>query len=160
MSKPAAPLVDRLMEMFIPEPMSGCWLWLGHHNKSGHGKITIADGTKRGRKEYAHRVSWLLFRGPIPDGLHVLHDCDNPFCVNPDHLHLGTHADNMREASERGYSWKNRSKKLDLDAVKHILASPETGSSLAKKFGVSPGMISMVRRRKTWTHPSLNIEGE
>lgn len=73
-----------------------CWEWTGSRNDSGHGIVHV-----RGKPMGAHRAAFLLFKGKIPREKHVLHDCDNPPCVNPGHLHLGTHADNMREAVAR-----------------------------------------------------------
>lgn len=74
-----------------------CWLWTGSIDVSGYG-----DCWFRGKTDGAHRVAWLIFNGEITDGLFVLHRCDNPKCVNPEHLFLGTHSDNMRDASSKG----------------------------------------------------------
>jgi hypothetical protein len=74
-----------------------CWLWLGSVNKDGYGKTKLA-----GKHMTTHRLSWIFHRGPIPEGLEVLHTCDNPPCVNPDHLWLGTNLDNQRDAAEKG----------------------------------------------------------
>lgn len=73
-----------------------CWLWEGPVYRSGYGRIKVD-----GKQTRAHRAVWLMLFGPIPDGLHVLHSCDVKLCVRPDHLHLGTHQDNMRELNER-----------------------------------------------------------
>lgn len=74
-----------------------CWLWQGSVGGPGYPQLRF-----RGRTIAGHRLSYAIANGPIPEGLCVLHSCDNPRCVNPEHLHLGTRADNAREASERG----------------------------------------------------------
>lgn len=88
----AAAAKERALGNYIPEPMGGCWLWLGPYNKKGYG--ARRNGT-------AHRFFWTEHRGPILNGAHVLHKCDVRACVNPNHLYLGTHADNMRDMSSR-----------------------------------------------------------
>ena len=86
-------LIERHIEAGNIEiiPWSGCWLWLGPTNR-GYGSLWYSW-----IKSLAHRVSWELFRGPIPDGLYVLHKCDIKCCVNPDHLYVGTQADNIQD---------------------------------------------------------------
>jgi hypothetical protein len=79
------------------DPVFGCWVWSGATNRKGYGVYIF-----RGKYVGAHRVAWTLFRGPIPDGLFVLHRCDNPPCLNPDHLFLGTHNDNMIDMVLKG----------------------------------------------------------
>jgi hypothetical protein len=74
-----------------------CWIWNGPLFKSGYGRIS-----NREKKLRAHRVSYEFYVGPIPDGLNVLHRCDNPLCVNPDHLFVGTHLDNMKDMEAKG----------------------------------------------------------
>lgn len=97
---PRRSLADRLYEKCIPEPMSGCWLWTGFAPADGYGRIKRPG--RGGDVVLAHRVSYELSVGPIPDGLDVLHSCDNPACINPRHLHPGTEQDNMREMVARG----------------------------------------------------------
>src|SRR5678816_2871477 len=80
-----------------------CWIWTAHHLSSGYGLIgtgSMRDGTRRG--SLAHRVSWELAYGTIPDGLFVCHRCDNPSCVRPDHLFLGTCKDNAADSVAKG----------------------------------------------------------
>ena len=79
------------------EKTDQCWLWLAGKNKDGYGKVKI-----HGRSLQAHRVSWEIHHGPIPAGLNVLHRCDNPACVNPAHLFVGTALDNNRDRDAKG----------------------------------------------------------
>lgn len=92
-----ADLLPRFEVKFIPEPNSGCWLWTASADRYEYGRVSI-DGKYCG----AHRAAWMLLRGPIPKGLHILHKCDVPCCVNPDHLYPGTHSQNMCDAVRRG----------------------------------------------------------
>jgi hypothetical protein len=87
------PLQDRL----LPEPNSGCWLFEGMVNHNGYGLVV-----QKGRQERAHRLAWIEAYGPIPDGLFVCHHCDVPACCNPDHLFLGSAADNARDMAAKG----------------------------------------------------------
>ena len=111
----------------------------------------------------AHRVSWQLHHGPIPEGMCVCHRCDNPGCVNPSHLFLGTNADNTadRDAKGRqrtGDQWgeHNPGHKLTLEEVKAIRAMYDKGDTtqaeIAKFYQVSQPTINMVVNRKRWTH--------
>ena len=97
------PLMERFEEKYTPEPNSGCWLWLGACNRDRYGCETygVIGTTPRGTS-LAHRIAWLLYRGPIPTGLILLHRCDNQQCVNPDHLRLGTYADNNADMVAKG----------------------------------------------------------
>jgi hypothetical protein len=74
-----------------------CWHWCGVRNAFGYGRMTY-----QGRAQVAHRLAWMAWKGPIPDGMSVLHRCDNPSCVNPDHLWLGTYSDNLRDCWSKG----------------------------------------------------------
>ena len=89
-------VVDRFWS-YVPVSEVGCWEWKGHRNTGGYGVIT-----HNGRDHTASRVSWEIHFGPIPDGLSICHHCDNPPCVRPDHLFIGTHSDNMRDAFAKG----------------------------------------------------------
>ena len=100
-------LRSRFEEQHVAFPGDGCWLWIGYTDQHGYGTIfgSLTGDAADGREWRAHRLSWELLRGPIPDGMFVLHDCpdgDNPSCVNPAHLWLGTQADNVRDMDEKG----------------------------------------------------------
>lgn len=89
--------LDSLFEFMEPEPNSACWLWLGFTDDLGYGRL---------RTTTAHRAAYRLLIAPIPKGLHVLHRCDTRCCINPAHLFLGTHQDNMRDMAEKGRASK------------------------------------------------------
>ena len=130
-----------------------CWPWSASRVGWGHGQFRLANG-KQGK---AHRFSWELHNGRIPAGLCVLHRCDNPPCVNPAHLFLGTHADNMadRDAKGRGIVQRgelNHNAKLTREDVLAIRSSTGTLASVAAMFGTDQANVSLIRRRLSWAH--------
>lgn len=143
-------LLERLERSVIPVTECGCWIWTGHLNGNGYGRISV-----NGRNEQTHRVSWSIHRGPIPNGQHVLHHCDVRCCVNPDHLFLGTRADNMQDMIRKGRQRlvcgsANRLAKLTEADVSNIRASALGKKKLATIYGVSTTTIAHIRKRKTW----------
>jgi hypothetical protein len=111
-----------------------CWEWVGAISTEGYGACNNRENCQR-----AHRVSWELHHGPIPAGMSVLHSCDNRLCVNPHHLHLGTHRDNMDEVVKRG-----RRAQYSADTVEAIREAHSGGMSyavLTLRFGVSRATI-------------------
>ncbi|ALC12519.1 HNH endonuclease signature motif containing protein [Sphingopyxis sp. 113P3] len=94
--------IARFQSRVSPEPNSGCWLWLGAANEQGRGSFRYGMAGEQKRTGLASRISYEMAIGPIPDGMQVLHRCDVPLCVNPDHLFLGTVTDNMRDMVAKG----------------------------------------------------------
>lgn len=135
--------------------LTPCHEWLGSQCK-GYGTINI-----RGKILRSHRVAWTMTHGPIPDGLWILHKCDNRRCVNPDHLFIGTNDDNMKDMYSKGRGNKSRGTssylaKLDERAVMTIRSDYAGGhfsqQQLANRHGVSQAVISAAILRKTWKH--------
>lgn len=147
---PSRETLVRFEDKFIPEPMSGCWLWFAGHNGRGYGVFR----TRAPRRMYlAHRYSWALYRGPIGRAVHVLHRCDNPYCVNPDHLFLGSHAENVADMvskSRQSNGSRNGMAKLTDDDVRAIRQSPDTCRSIAAQFGVSTQEVSDIQIGRFW----------
>lgn len=125
----------------------GCWLWQGSISKAGYGTLSY-----HGKVSYAHRLSYIFVNGPIPDGLHVLHKCDNPPCCNPDHLFLGTHLDNIADMKSKlrcAYGEKSATAKLTELQVAEIREAyvpriKGLSKQLAKKYGISSSHVPYV----------------
>jgi hypothetical protein len=140
---------------------TGCWIWTGPTNGKGYGVFYV--GTKN---RHAHRISYEVFKGAIPVGLHVLHACDNPLCVNPAHLRAGTPKDNAIDRETRGRrdvrGEQIGTSKLTEQDVREIKASSGVSQKvLAEKYGVKPTHIWRIRTGKSWAHVSAveNIDG-
>lgn len=137
--------------------VDGCWIWTAHRHDFGYGKIGLGYTSKN--SEYAHRLSWMIHNGDIPDGLSVLHKCDNPACVNPAHLYLGTQADNVRDMYARN-RWHLKKSRAGEHNSKHKLTKYQVGRIramkgvpgvlVAKVWNVSPCTVSSIRLNKTW----------
>lgn len=140
---------ERLAELSVAES-SGCILFTGHLDVEGYGRIMV------NRVKYrAHRLSYELANGPIPDGYVVSHKCDNPSCINPSHLEVGTQADNIKDKVTRGRQALGcfvGSSKLTEESVRDIRSSDLKVSLLAERYGVSTVSIRNILRRKTWRH--------
>ena len=144
--------LDKFMSKVQPEPNSGCWLWDGFVDAKGYGTF-CNDAKKTG----AHRASWQIFRGPIPTGLSILHACDMPQCVNPDHLFLGTQADNLRDAREKGRLTGRKGSLhplalLNEADVVRIRNDTRLAKLIAADYGVSIGAIRSILKRRNWAH--------
>lgn len=138
------------------EKSDGCWEWQGFKNAHGYGRFYF-----RGAASRAHRVAWILTHGAIPAGQHVLHSCDNPGCVRPEHLHLGTHAENMGEMFARNRRRRtpeiNNAWKLTPAQANEIRSRYAAGGTsyrkLALEYGITPAYVGQVVRRTAMVFP-------
>ena len=132
----------------------GCWEWTAFRMAAGHG--LISRGGRGNGMALAHRVSWELHNGPIPDGMKVCHRCDNGWCVRPDHLFLGTQADNLADMRAKGRGkgaprgHANHKSRLTEEQARYALTSTEPARTLARRFGVSDTSIRYIRQRRNW----------
>lgn len=140
---------------------NGCWNWTGATVRGWYGQIRLdpIGNEVSGKKSTTHRVVWELTFGPIPSGMHVCHRCDNPRCVNPAHLWLGTHAENLSDMKAKGRAARGeRSGTARLNAkqvqiIRKLLQSDVCGiHDLSTLTGTSPATIHAIKHRKTWSH--------
>lgn len=154
-------------------PLGRCWPWLWTKNSRGYGEVqlTINGGWYRG----AHRAAYALAFGGVPNGLDVLHSCDNPSCVNPTHLRPGTHTDNMQDKMARGrgnhlrgdaHPNKRHPERLargerqgaakltaeDVVVIRRRLAAGEHQRVVASDYGVTQNAVWSIKKRLTWRH--------
>lgn len=141
---------------YIPEPNSGCWLWLGYVRYDGYGEISARkSGATHRSVNRAHVFSYIKHKGPVPKGLIVRHTCDVRCCVNPDHLVVGTKKDNTRDAIVRGRFSVGESHwiaKFNNEQIRQIRNDPRKQREIAEDYGVCQMTICNVKRRKTWAH--------
>lgn len=152
-------LRDRFNQKWIPEPNSGCWLWEGSINSDGYGHIGAGDPARPAFVAKAHRVSYELHCGPIPAKTLVCHRCDNPSCVNPHHLFLGSHQDNMQDRAAKKRSIlcgkvgeQNNGAKISADIVNQIRQSNLSSPKASRVFAISESNVRRIRTFKSWRH--------
>lgn len=138
-----------------------CWNWTAARFHHGYGCFGVKQSNGKFKIKYAHRVSYELCIGKIPPGMNVLHSCDNRGCVNPAHLFIGTQADNVADAVQKGrmrtkprYGESNPYAKLTEGAVRAIreVGRSVSQQQLAERYGVSQTLIGHVLRRTIWRH--------
>lgn len=154
------PIEERFWKKVIKKTTFECWEWNAAKNPNGYGLIGL--GSKKDGLIKAHRASWIIKFGNIPNNMCVLHKCDNPKCVNPEHLFLGNQLDNVCDCiSKKRHSQppvrfgekNNKSKlsKADVIEIKKIFNSSNISQrKFAKKYNVSHGTIGAILRNKTW----------
>lgn len=149
--------VARFNTRHAVNPDTGCWEWdCVSPGDSGYGRFYISE-----RVDKAHRASWMLFRGPIPKDMHVLHECDNRRCVNPYHLFLGTNADNMADMKAKGRRlgkskgterYNVKLTEADIPVIRARAATGESRVKIGSDYGITNGTVSAIFHRKKWRH--------
>lgn len=151
------PLEDRFWEYVGRKTEGGCVLWAGGLNQTGYGVLysSVANKTV---SHYAHRVAYELMVGPIPEGLFILHRCDNPPCVNPVHLRAGTQLENIADRNMKGRQAKGyghgHSKLTDPEvlSIRARFAAGERVASIARDTRLDFSTVHGIVRRKSWKH--------
>lgn len=142
---------EYLLRKCVLNQQTDCWEWVGSFFNSGYGSASFNYKT-----HLAHRLSFEIFVGPIGNN-HVLHICDNPKCINPKHLFLGNHADNMSDKVNKNRQYRPKGvshtgAKLSEEIIRKIRASDKKNSELAKEYDIDRAQISRIRNNKAWAH--------
>lgn len=147
-------VLERFEEKYVPEPNSGCWLWIGGYGPRGYGAFYNKE---ENRMIAAHRISYSIFKGKIPDGNVVCHKCDVTSCVNPNHLFIGTQKDNVNDCWSKGRGKipllkgeKSNGSKLNESQVRYIRDSSKTLRALSKELGISNSAVCLIKNKKSY----------
>ena len=146
---------ERIIMNSAIDTNTDCWIFIGNRVKNGYGQICI-----NGKIGIAHRHSYVAFKGDIPGGLLVCHKCDNPSCVNPEHLFIGTHQDNSDDKIKKGRHnaakgekhYKSKLSATDVINIRSMAKDGLTENEIAKKFNIGRGAVSSIKRRQCWKH--------
>lgn len=141
-------LPQRFSKKYRVNPATGCWDWTGAKCSGGYGNIMVS-----GKSTSAHRLSWRMHKAIPCDGLDVCHKCDNPGCVNPSHLFVGTEYDNMRDMRDKGRSTAGGSwnSKLTPEKVLEILNDTRFYKVIAEEYGVHLQTVFGIKKGKYWS---------
>lgn len=144
---------ERFEALYCPEALSGCWLWQGRVNIKGYGRHQINK-----RREFAHRVAYEMYTGPIPPGMVVMHTCDVPACVNPNHLRIGTNEENMRDMARKGRAARGergahaRLTSDDVLEIRRLRKLRVSQTAVAARFGITYQHVQSIEHRRQWKH--------
>lgn len=147
--RPKIPVKQRFMEK-VTISEDGCWYWTAFCMKNGYGLFRFPNGHK-----LAHRVAYSLFNGDLDPKLDVMHSCDNPNCVNPEHLSLGTRLENMADAKKKGRMVKGEKHgraKLNNEQALAIKNASGCQKNIAKEFNISQTLVWEIKNGRKWAH--------
>ena len=133
-----------------PPPADGCWDWTGYTDPNGYGRFSLG-----GKHIPAHVAAHRIYIGPIPEGMHVLHACDRPICVQPKHIRIGTNSDNVADRMERNRQPRGIQvgrAKLTEEDVRWLRSVDLSNAEAAATLGVDRSTVSVIRSRHTWKH--------
>jgi hypothetical protein len=155
MNKSTETVLSRFEKLYTKIPIAGCWIWHGAlKNKFGHGAFKL--GNRKSKVMFSHRASWELYVGKIPEYKCVLHRCDNPACVNPHHLFLGSKKDNTDDMIKKGrnnFGLKCKNSKInDEIALKIKTSDNKNAIHLSSIFGISRQAVTDIIYGRTWKH--------
>ena len=148
----------KLQSLCRVNPTTGCWEWLGYCNRDGYGIFGVSHQSAR----LAHRLSYACFRRAVPAGCCVLHICDNPKCINPAHLFLGSQAENVADCTAKGRWARSRPsqrgelnaqaklKRCDVEAIRELANQGIPQRRIARRYGISQSQVSNIRRGAKW----------
>lgn len=155
--------IERIQKMSRYNPDNGCWEWIGalndNNRKAAYGSMTIGSRTDGSRKKVsAHRYSYMVFIGMIPDDLFVCHSCDNSICVNPKHLFLGTRQDNTDDRERKGRNYVPRGenhakailKEADVINIYRLLDNGIRNIEISRMYKIEKSAVSNIRTGKNW----------
>lgn len=147
--------IERFHKKYVKDKNTGCWNWIAGTRPNARGKLYGRHHMDNGKGIGAHRFSFMIHNGEIPNGKYVCHRCDNPLCVNPEHLFIGTHVDNMRDMVEKGRSYKGSGEKKGVSKLTNyqaaeIMQATGTNRDIAKQYGVSVSVVGRIKRGETY----------
>lgn len=131
----------------IEKTASGCWEYVRGREANGYCRVML-DGKRIG----AHRISWSLFCGPLPAGKFVCHRCDNPPCINPEHLFIGTPRENAIDCVEKGRSRSAKLHPLDVKMIRQMIYKGKSFREIGRRYGVHHKTISAIQNNTAWSH--------